>query len=56
MKKNYIAPEAGLLCFRPVEGLAASEIDFVTMLDLSNGTKGEGNAATLSETDIKINV
>ena len=56
MKKIYNAPEAGLLCFRPVEGLAASELDFVTMLQLSGGQSGEGKAADTSETDIKINV
>lgn len=56
MKKNYTAPEAGLLCFRPVEGLAAAELDFVTMMDLTAGNHGEGKAAETSETDIKISV
>lgn len=36
MKKNYIAPEAEVLCFRPVEELANYDL---TMDDLLDGGK-----------------
>ena len=55
MKKIYNAPEADLLCFRPVEGLAA-DLSFATMMDLQAGNGGSCTAATKSETDIKISI
>lgn len=56
MKKIYNAPEATLLCFRPVEGLAA-DIDFNLMLDIQGGQGGgKYDAAETSATDIKISV
>ena len=54
MKKNYTAPEAGLLCFVPAETLA-TDIKFSELLDLNgNGTGKE--AATVESSDIKINI
>ena len=55
MKKIYNAPEADLLCFRPVEGLAA-DLNFDTMLSLQPGEGGRYDAATKSDTDIKISI
>ena len=55
MKKIYNAPQADLLCFRPVEGLA-NELNFVDMVDLQNGENGKYSAATQSETDIRIDL
>ena len=52
MKKIYTAPEAELLCFRPVEDLA---IDLGNMYNLGNLTGG-GSAAKPSNNDIKIPV
>ena len=37
MKKNYIAPEAEILCFRPLEELAAEDL-----LGSGQGTGVEG--------------
>lgn len=53
MKKDYQAPEAMLLCFRPVEGLAAN---MSNMLQLPTVGGGRGDAANTSETDIKISI
>ena len=53
MKKIYIAPEADLLCFRPVENLA---INFDDIYNVSPPAYGkDGNGATISQLgDIKI--
>ena len=51
MKKVYQAPEADLLCFRPVEELAAN---LGNMLQLPTVGSGRGEAAETSETDIKV--
>ena len=59
MKKNYTAPEAGLLCFAPVETLA-TDIKFGDLVNLGNGGTldgtNKGNAAVESGSDIKINI
>lgn len=55
MKKIYNAPEADLLCFRPVEDLA---IDFGEIYDVNGGnaTYGKQEGATTSLLgDIKVN-
>lgn len=54
MKKIYNAPEADLLCFRPVEDLA---IDFGTLIENTNNGTDSGSEAAASFTlgDIKIN-
>ena len=56
MKKIYNAPEADLLCFRPVENLA---IDFNDIYNVAGGETnyGQSEGATTSVgTDIKINI
>ena len=53
MKKAYQAPSADLLCFRPVEGLAA---DLGNMIQLPTVGSGRGDAAKTSDTDIKISI
>ena len=53
MKKIYNAPEAGLLCFRPVENLAS--INLGNMQNVG-GLTGPGSAANPSDNDIKIPV
>ena len=56
MKKIYNAPEADLLCFRPVESLA---IDFDKIFDVTGGegSYGQSEGATTSVgTDIKIQI
>lgn len=52
MKKNYVAPEADLLCFRPVEDLA---IVFDSLWNKTE-TSGEKGAAVGSTGDIKITI
>lgn len=56
MKKIYNTPEADLLCFCAVEGLAA--IDFNDIYSVTNSdVYGKADAATTSmATDIKINI
>ena len=51
MKKVYQAPEADLLCFRPVEELAAS---LGNMLKLPTVGGGQGEAVETSGNDITI--
>lgn len=51
MKKIYNAPEASLLCFRPVEDLAIAFEDLVKLDTLE--TK-QGTATEISENDITI--
>lgn len=56
MKKIYNAPEADLLCFRPMEDLAA-DIDFGTLIGGSGyDTSGAQTAAGTSAGDIKITI
>ena len=52
MKKIYNAPEADLLCFRPVEALA---IDFGTLINDTSSLGKSENAAVSQLGDIKIN-
>ena len=58
MKKIYNAPEASLLCFRPVEDLATEElknfIDFNELLDLSDPAGKAGKPTEISANDITI--
>lgn len=54
MKKIYNAPEAGLLCFRPVEELANFAIDLDKLL--GTGGVGKGDAVEGGSGDIKINI
>ena len=54
MKKNYTAPEAGLLCFVPAETLA-TDIKFSDLLDLNGNGTGK-DAATVESSDIKITI
>jgi hypothetical protein len=55
MKKIYNAPEAGLLCFRPVEALA-NEITFDVLENVRDNTLSgfKGDAAQWSKNDITI--
>ena len=53
MKKIYNAPEAGLLCFRPVEALA-NEISFDTLQNVGTDGGKLGIAAVKSQNDITI--
>jgi hypothetical protein len=58
MKKIYNAPEASLLCFRPMEDLAndlKDFIDFNELLDLSDPAGMAGKATETSANDITIN-
>lgn len=55
MKKIYNAPEAGLLCFRPVEALA-NEISFDTLQNVATSGGQLGSAAVKSNNDIKISM
>jgi len=53
MKMNYTAPEAEILCFRPVEELAGNiYMDDLLKNNFTTGNKGVG--AEVSDTDIKI--
>ena len=52
MKKIYNAPEASLLCFRPVEDLAA--INFDALVGLEDLDAKEIKPAETSENDIVI--
>lgn len=56
MKKIYNAPEASLLCFRPMETLANDFIDFGELVDLSNSENKSkaGTATEISTNDILI--
>ena len=61
MKKIYNAPEASLLCFRPMEDLAndlKNFIDFGELVELSkdNLNDKQGGAATTSANDIRIDI
>ena len=53
MKKIYTAPEADLLCFRPVEDLALSFDNLWPNIQLQDGSS---DAAVTSGGDIKINI
>ena len=53
MKKTYNAPEASLLCFRPVEDLA---IEFGDLVNLENLNGKQETAAEVSTNDIKIKI
>ena len=58
MKKIYNAPEASLLCFRPMEDLATEEldkfIDFNDLLKLEDENGMAGKPIDASENDITI--
>lgn len=57
MKKIYNAPEADLLCFRAVEGLAAINFDNIYPIDPDTNQYGAADAAATSlATDIKITI
>ena len=53
MKKIYNAPEASLLCFRPMEDLA---IEFGDLVNLEKLDDKQGTAAEVSGNDIKIKI
>lgn len=57
MKKNYTAPEAEILCFRPVEELANNLITMDDLLENKDGKVGLQTGVTgttTSEINIKI--
>lgn len=53
MKKNYTAPEAEILCFRPTEELA-SNLAMDDLLDNYGGPKEGVTGTTTSEINITL--
>lgn len=51
MNDTYFPPHAELICYAANDAIAES-----TIINLSNGTGGLGNAAEISKTDIRIEI